>query len=125
MENRFFRGRYQITNPTHVSTDKNKIKKIHSNYNLTEGISDNIFNKTINEALKNLPKINEWHSPYILEIFDNNERQVIQINLHKPLKKNNEKKYLDRLLLVKYLSLLFNKFKFKKNFKKKEKIPKK
>ena len=23
----FFRGRYQITNPTHVNTDKNKIKK--------------------------------------------------------------------------------------------------
>ena len=40
----FYKGRYQITNPTHVSTDKNKIKKIHSNYSLTEGISDNIFN---------------------------------------------------------------------------------
>ena len=23
----FFRGKYQITNPTHVSTDKNKVKK--------------------------------------------------------------------------------------------------
>ena len=66
----FFKGRYQITNPTHVSSDKNKkIKKIHSSYSLTEGISDNIFNKTIKEALKNLPKINEWLSNNVLKKF--------------------------------------------------------
>ena len=67
----FFRGKYQITNPTHVSGDKNKIKKIHSSYSLTEGISDNIFNKVINEALKNLPIINEWLNPKVLKKLHN------------------------------------------------------
>ena len=58
----FYRGKYQITNPTHISADKNKIKKIHSNYSLTDGITDNIFNKIMNEAIKNIPKIDEWLS---------------------------------------------------------------
>ena len=48
----FFRGKYQITNPTHISTDKNKVKKIHSTYSLTDGISDKIYNKIIDESLK-------------------------------------------------------------------------
>ena len=121
----FFRGRYQITNPTHVSTDKNKIKKVHSNYSLTKGISDNIFNKTINEALKNLPKINEWHSPYILEIFDNIGWNEAIINLHKPLKKSNEKKYLDRLVFDEILSSFLINSNLKKRFKRRKKIPKK
>ena len=90
----FFRGKYQITNPTHVSGDINKIKKIHSSYSLTEGISDNIFNKVINEALKNLPIINEWLSPKVLKKLHNISWNEAIKNLHNPKKKMKKKNIL-------------------------------
>jgi len=121
----FFRGRYQITNPTHVSTDKNKIKKIHSNYSLTEGISDNIFNKTITEALDNLPKMNEWLSSKILKNFDNVTWNEAIVNLHNPKKDQNEKKYINRLIFDEILSTFLINSNIKKNFKRKKKLPKK
>ena len=121
----FFRGKYQITNPTHVSTDKNKVKKIHSTYRLTEGISDNIFNKTINEALKNLPKLDEWLSAEVLNNLDNISWNEAIENLHKPKKKLDEKKYINRLIFDEILSTFLINSNIRKNFKKKVKIQKK
>ncbi len=121
----FFKGRYQITNPTHISTDKNKIKKIHSNYSLTEGISDNIFNKIINEALINLPKLDEWLSANILNNFDNVSWNEAIINLHNLKNKDNKKKYINRLIFDEILSTLLINSNIKKNFKRKIKSPKK
>ncbi len=120
----YFRGRYQITNPTHVSTDKNKIKKIHSTYNLTEGISDNIFNKTIEEALKKLPKIDEWLGSNILKNFDNVSWNDAIINLHNPKKENVNKKYINRLIFDEILSTFLINSNIRKKFKKKKKLPK-
>ncbi len=121
----FFRGRYQITNPTHVSTDKNKIKKIHSTYKLTDGITDNIFNSTINKALKNLPKMNEWLSSETLQILDNVSWNEAITNIHKPNNNLNEKKYLNRLIFDEVLSTFLINSNIKKNFKRRSKIPKK
>ena len=121
----FFRGRYQITNPTHVSTDKNKIKKIHSNYSLTEGITDNVFNKIINEALYNLPKLDEWHSSNVLKIFDNISWNEAIINLHNPKKNDVKKRYLNRLIFDEILATFLINSNIKKKFKRKKKITKK
>ena len=120
----FFRGRYQITNPSHVNTDKNKIKKIHSNYSLTEGISDNIFNKTINEALNNLPKMNEWLNPEVLKKFDNISWNEAILNLHNPKKEVKEKKYINRLIFDEILSTFLINSKIRKAVKKIKKIKK-
>ena len=121
----FFRGRYQITNPTHVSTDQNKVKKIHSNYSLTKGISDNIFNKTINTALNHLPKINEWLSDDVLKKFDNIGWNEAVTNLHNPKNKFEEKKYINRLIFDEILSTFLINSNIRKNFKRKKKLPKK
>ena len=121
----FFRGKYQITNPTHVSNDKNKIKKIHSSYSLTEGISDNIFNKTIGEALKNLPKVNEWLSDNILKNFDYISWNDAIINLHNPKKNVSEKKYINRLIFDEIFSTFLINSNIKKKFKRINKMPKK
>ena len=120
----YFKGKYQITNPTHVSTDKNKVKKIHSNYKLSEGISDNIFNRTINEALKNLPKMNEWLSDNILKNLNNINWNEAIINIHKPKINENNQKYINRLIFDEILSTFLINSNIKKNFKRKKKIPK-
>ena len=121
----FFRGKYQITNPTHVSTDKNKVKKIHSSYSLTEGISDNIFSKIINEALENLPKIDEWLNNDILKVLGGVSWNDAIINLHKPNNKMEEKKYINRLIFDEILSTFLINSNIRKKFKRKFKTPKK
>ena len=121
----FYKGRYQITNPTHVSTDKNKIKKIHSNYSLTEGISDNIFNKIIKEALNHLPKMNEWLSSNVLKNLDNITWNEAIVNLHNPKRDISDKKYINRLIFDEILSTFLINSNIKKKFKRKKKFPKK
>jgi|TARA_B100001079_G_scaffold254988_1_gene250187 ATP-dependent DNA helicase RecG len=121
----FFRGKYQITNPTHISTDKNKVKKIHSSYSLTDGISNNIYNKTINEAIKKLPKLDEWLSPHILNELNNISWNDAIKNLHKPKDSIDEKKYINRLIFDEILSTFIINSNIRRNFKKKYKLPKK
>ena len=53
----FYKNKYQITNPTHVSTDINKIKKIHSSYSLTEGLSEKKYLTIVNTVLEKLPDL--------------------------------------------------------------------
>tara|TARA_B100001057_G_scaffold132162_1_gene131443 strand:+ start:6677 stop:8725 length:2049 start_codon:yes stop_codon:yes gene_type:complete len=79
-----FKNRYQITNPKYVSEDASLIKEKHNNYSLTEGISEKIYNKMINQILKNLPNLDEWHDKEILKKFDNIPWNEAIIKLHKP-----------------------------------------
>ena len=66
-----FRDRYQLTNPKYVSEDSSLIKKKHNLYSLTEGISEKVYNRIINQIIENLPVLDEWHSKEILKKFGN------------------------------------------------------
>ena len=66
-----FRNRYQLTNPKYVSEDSSIIQQIHNKYSLTEGISEKLYNKIIEQIIKNLPILTEWHSKNILNKFGN------------------------------------------------------
>ena len=66
-----FKNRYQLTNPKYISEDSSLIKQKHNKYTLTEGISEKYYNKIINQIIKNLPILDEWHSKSILSKFDN------------------------------------------------------
>jgi len=79
-----FRNKYQITNPKYVSEDASLIKDKHNKYTLTEGISEKVYNKIINQILTNLPKLEEWHNDKILEYFDNISWNESIVELHKP-----------------------------------------
>src|SRR5210317_326503 len=80
----YFRNRYQITNPTYVSEDSSIIKTKHNKYSLTEGISEKIYNNIINQIIKNLPTLNEWHNDQILKRFNGINWNKAIIELHKP-----------------------------------------
>ncbi len=68
---KYFRNKYQLTNPKYVSEDSSIIKQKHISYSLTDGISEKVYNKIMLQIIKNMPKIDEWHSKYILKKFDN------------------------------------------------------
>ena len=68
---KYFRNKYQLTNPKYISEDSSIIKQKHNTYSLTEGISEKVYNKIIFQIIKNLPQLDEWHSKDILKNFGN------------------------------------------------------
>jgi ATP-dependent DNA helicase RecG len=80
----YFRNKYQLTNPKYVSEDSSLIKKIHKTYTLTEGISEKLYNKIINQIIDKLPILKEWHSSNILNKFNNISWNNSIKELHKP-----------------------------------------
>ena len=87
-----FRNKYQLTNPKYISEDSTLIKKIHNKYSLTDGISEKIYNKIINQIISNLPNFNEWHSNFVLNKFGYISWNQAIKELHRP---ENIGKYKD------------------------------
>ena len=100
----YYKGRYQITNPTHVSNDVNSIKKIHSNYSLTDGLNEKKYLSIIEYVLKNLPDLNEWLSDGILKKFKNLSWKESVLKLHNPIDINKKSDHLNRLIFDEILS---------------------
>ncbi len=67
----FFKNKYQITNPKYVSENNDIVEQKNNKYNLTEGISEKVYNKIIKKILKLLPELNEWHNEEIIKKFNN------------------------------------------------------
>ncbi len=88
----YFKNKYQLTNPKYISEDSSLIKKVHNKYSLTEGISEKVYNKIINQIIKKLPELKEWHSDEIMKKFGNLSWNDSIIKLHKP---ENIGKYKD------------------------------
>tara|TARA_B100000900_G_scaffold362921_1_gene336533 strand:+ start:334 stop:2385 length:2052 start_codon:yes stop_codon:yes gene_type:complete len=66
-----FKKKYQITNPKYVSEDASIIQQKHNQYSLTDGITEKVYNKIINQIISKLPRLEEWHSKDILKKFNN------------------------------------------------------
>ncbi len=121
----FYKNKYQITNPTHVSTDLNKIKKIHSSYSLTEGLSEKKYLSIVNTVLEKLPDLDEWHDKSVLNKFQNiSWKESIQ-KLHDPKNINKKGPFFDRLAFDEILSSFLISSKVRKSIKKIKKIKKK
>ena len=81
---KYFRNKYQLTNPKYISEDSSIIKQKHNSYSLTEGISEKVYNKIILQIINNLPQIEEWHSKDILKKFNNISWNDSIKKLHEP-----------------------------------------
>ena len=126
----YFKKKYQITNPTYVSKDSSIIEKIHNKYTLTEGISEKVYNKIINQILQNLPDLHEWLSPEVLKIFGNESWKSSILKLHDSKNIGNfNSDFYRRLVFDEILAsnILFSEIRksIKKNKKKKKIISKK
>ena len=115
----FYRNKYQLTNPKYISEDSSFIKQKHNTYSLTEGISEKIYNKIINQIMKNLPTLNEWHSKNILEKFGNIKWNEAIVELHKPENIGNYKKnFYQRLAFDEIFSTFLVNSEIRKKIKK-------
>ena len=79
-----FKNKYQVTNPKYVSENASLIKDKHNTYSLTDGITEKVYNKIINQILSNIPKLEEWHEEKILSRFNNISWNDAITELHKP-----------------------------------------
>ena len=114
-----FRNRYQITNPKYVSEDASLIKDKHKKYSLTEGISEKVYNKIMNQILTNLPILKEWHSNQIIKKFDNISWNKSIVELHKPENIGKYKSnFYKRLAYDEILSTFLVNSEIRKNIKK-------
>ena len=121
-----YKGRYQITNPTYVSQDSSLIETVHNKYSLTEGITEKNYNKIINQILKNLPILNEWHDKEILNKFENESWNAAIIKLHDPTNIENYKaSFYKRLAYDEILASFLVNSEIRKKIKKIKKTSKK
>jgi ATP-dependent DNA helicase RecG len=120
-----YKNKYQITNPTYISEDHTLIETVHNKYSLTEGISEKVYNKIINQILKNLPKLDEWHDQKILSFFDNESWNNSIIKLHDPKNIGNQKSnFYKRLAYDEILSSFIVNSEIRKKIKKIKKVSK-
>ncbi len=121
----FYKGKYQITNPKLVSINEDGVIKDLKNYSLTEGLSITKYNKIIQEVLKNIPDLKEWHSKNLIQKFNNVRWKESIEKIHNfEYEKLNNSDYLRRLIFDEILAnfLISSQIRLKiKKIKKKKK----
>ena len=114
----YYNKKYQITNPTHLSEDPNSVKKIDKSYSLTEGLNNKLYNKIIQEVLKNIPNLDEWLDKETLKKFDNISWKKAVLELHNANNINKKGNFLKRLIFDEILSTFLINSKIRKTIKK-------
>ena len=123
---KYFRNKYQLTNPKYISEDSSIIKQKHNSYSLTEGITEKVYNKIILQIIKDLPQIDEWHSKDILKKFDNISWNDSIKKLHEPENIGKFKEnFYQRLAFDEIFSTFLVNSEIRKKIKKFKKIKKK
>ena len=95
----YYKNKYQMTNPTYVHPTKEEsyVNKIIPKYSLTEGISEKIYRKLIEQVLKNIAEIPEWHDKNILKKIGGTSWANSILNIHENKKNSLTSKYYKRL----------------------------
>tara|TARA_B100001123_G_scaffold449470_1_gene614965 strand:- start:677 stop:2749 length:2073 start_codon:yes stop_codon:yes gene_type:complete len=104
----YFKRKYQITNPSYVvPIDKEDyVNKIIPKYSLTEGLTEKIYRKLIDQVLNNIPNLTEWHSSEILNKIGNVSWSKSIFNIHNSKKNDINSKFYRRLAYDEILSNL-------------------
>ena len=122
----YFKKKYQITNPDYiVSLEKESyVKKIIPKYSLTEGITEKIYRKLIEQVLLKITDLDEWHNEDILKKIGNVSWLKSIFQIHKKKENDINSPSYRRLAYDEILSnllVLSNVRKRVRKFKKKEK----
>ena len=123
----YYKKRYQITNPAYVVpiNKEDYVNKIIPKYSLTEGLTEKIYRKLIDQVLKNITDLTEWHDDEILKKIGNVSWSESIINIHENKQNNFNSKSFRRLAydeILANLLVLSQVRKRVKKFKKKNKV---
>ena len=123
----YYKKKYQITNPSYVVPIEKKeyVNKIIPKYSLTEGLTEKVYRKIIEQVLNKITNIDEWHSKEILQKIGNVSWSKSISYLHKNKKKNLISPYYKRLAYDEILSSLLVLSEVRKRIKKYKKKEKK
>ena len=122
----YFKKKYQITNPDYIVPTEKEIyvKKIIPKYSLTEGITEKLYRKLIEQVLTKIPHLNEWHNESILKKIGNVSWSQSIFSVHEKKESGINSPYYRRLAYDEILSnllVLSQARKRVRKFKKKEK----
>ncbi len=104
----YFKTKYQITNPTYVVPveKENYVNKVIPKYSLTEGLTEKIYRKLIEQILKRITDLDEWHNKDILKKIGNVSWAKSIFYLHKEKGNDINSHYYRRLAYDEILSNL-------------------
>ncbi len=104
----YFKKKYQITNPAYVvpAEKENYINKIIPKYSLTDGLTEKVYRKLIEQVLNKITNLAEWHNKEILEKIGNVSWAKAIVYLHKKKEENLNSHYYRRLAYDEILSNL-------------------
>ena len=122
----YFKKKYQITNPTYVVpvSKQDYVNKIIPKYSLTEGLTEKIYRKLIEQVLKNITDLTEWHNDEILKKIGNVSWSKSIFSIHENKRNDINSKSYRRLAydeILTNLLVLSQVRKRVKRFKKKSK----
>ena len=123
----FYKKNYQITNPEYIVPieKENYVRKIIPKYSLTEGITEKIYRKLIEQVLVNIPNLNEWHNKDVLKKIGNVSWSKSILSVHNNKDKDIHSPYYRRLAYDEILSNLLVLSQIRKRIKKFKKDKKK
>ena len=123
----FFKGKYQITNPAYVVPiyKEDYVNKIIPKYSLTEGLTEKIYRRLIEQVLSNITNIGEWHNNKILKKIGNVSWAQSILKVHQDKKNTFNSKFYKRLAYDEILANLLVLSQVRKRIKKFKKIKKK
>jgi len=102
----YYKNRYQITNPSYVVPEEkeNYVNTIIPKYSLTEGLTEKIYRKLIEQVLKKIDNLKEWHNNEILKKIGNVSWLKSILSLHKGSINDFSSKYYKRIAYDEILS---------------------
>ena len=123
----YFKKKYQITNPAYIVpiNKEDYVNKIIPKYSLTEGLTEKIYRKLIEQVLKNITDLTEWHNDKILKKIGNVGWSQSIFNVHQDKENNFNSKFHRRLAYDEILANLLVLSQARKRIKKFKKIKKK
>ena len=122
----YFKKKYQITNPAYIVpiNKEDYVNKIIPKYSLTEGLTEKIYRKLIEQVLKNITDLTEWHNDKILKKIGNVGWSQSIFNVHQDKENNFNSKFHRRLAYDEILANLLVLSQARKIIKKFKKIKK-
>ena len=104
----YFKKKYQITNPSYVVpvNTEDYVNKIIPKYSLTDGLTEKIYRKFIDQVLNNITDFAEWHDDEILKKIGNVSWYKSIFNIHSNKQKDFNSKFYRRLAYDEVLSNL-------------------